>query len=188
MARSDRAVRMLPVSARAAHRCRAPREACSVAAGRSTMNSNVGRQCPISPRLRIATARLVRSLVMTVLRRLGTLRHLLHQWLELPAGAPRVETALLLGAAQILWLDVADHAAVDLAVRLVQAEHLRRATPVSSMPCCGASRARAGISSPPSTWPRSTPRSGCWHAGKEPMEPKPRARSPSPTRRSRRSI
>src|SRR5262249_47021507 len=39
-----------------------------------------------------------------------------------PAGAPRVETALLLGTAQILWLDVADHAAVDLAVRLVQAE------------------------------------------------------------------
>jgi 16S rRNA (cytosine967-C5)-methyltransferase len=66
---------------------------------------------------------LVRSLVMSVLRKLGTLRHLLHQWLKLPAGAPRVETALLLGTAQILWLDVADHAAVDLAVRLVQAEH-----------------------------------------------------------------
>jgi 16S rRNA (cytosine967-C5)-methyltransferase len=29
---------------------------------------------------------------------------------------------LLIGAAQILWLDVADHAAVDLAVRLVQAD------------------------------------------------------------------
>ncbi|HYZ43510.1 MAG TPA: transcription antitermination factor NusB, partial [Xanthobacteraceae bacterium] len=66
---------------------------------------------------------LVRSLVMMVLRRLGTLRHLLRQWVKFPASAPRVETALLLGAAQILWLDVADHAAVDLAVRLVQAEH-----------------------------------------------------------------
>jgi 16S rRNA (cytosine967-C5)-methyltransferase len=33
-----------------------------------------------------------------------------------------VETALLLGAAQILWLDVPDHAAVDLAVRLARAD------------------------------------------------------------------
>ena len=65
---------------------------------------------------------LVRTLVATVLRRLGTLGHLLGQWLKLPAGAPRVETALLLGAAQILWLEVPDHAAVDLAVRLVQAD------------------------------------------------------------------
>src|SRR5256885_7216958 len=65
---------------------------------------------------------LVRTLVATVLRRLGTLRHLLGHWLKLPADAPRVETALLLGAAQILWLEVPDHAAVDLAVRLVQAE------------------------------------------------------------------
>ena len=39
-----------------------------------------------------------------------------------PADAPRVETALLLGAAQILWLEVPDHAAVDLSVRLVQAD------------------------------------------------------------------
>jgi 16S rRNA (cytosine967-C5)-methyltransferase len=65
---------------------------------------------------------LVRALVATVLRRLGTLRHLLRQWVKLPARAPRLETALLVGAAQILWLDVADHAAVDLAVRLVQAD------------------------------------------------------------------
>src|SRR5262249_19724148 len=51
---------------------------------------------------------LVRLLATTVLRRLGTLRHLLQGLLErgLPAGAPRVETALLLGAAQILWLAV----------------------------------------------------------------------------------
>ena len=65
---------------------------------------------------------LVRALATVVLRRLGTLRHLLGQWLKLPADAPRVETVLLLGAAQILWLEVADHAAVDLAVRLVRAD------------------------------------------------------------------
>src|SRR5262249_43260711 len=65
---------------------------------------------------------LVRALATVVLRRLGTLRHLLGQWLKLPADAPRVETVLLLGAAQILWLEVADHAAVDLAVCLVRAD------------------------------------------------------------------
>src|SRR5581483_10168392 len=40
----------------------------------------------------------------------------------LPAEAPRVETILLIGAVQILWLDVPDHAAVDLSVRLAQAD------------------------------------------------------------------
>ena len=67
---------------------------------------------------------LVRRLVATVLRRLGSLRHLLGLFLQqgLPADAPRVETALLIGAAQILWLDVPDHAAVDLAVRVAQAD------------------------------------------------------------------
>jgi 16S rRNA (cytosine967-C5)-methyltransferase len=67
---------------------------------------------------------LVRALVTSVLRRLGTLRHLLRRRLArgLPADAPRVETALLIGAAQILWLEVPDHAAVDLAVRLVRAD------------------------------------------------------------------
>ena len=67
---------------------------------------------------------LVRKLVATVLRRLGTLRHLLGAALDrgFPADAPRLELILLIGAAQILWLDVPDHAAVDLAVRLAQAD------------------------------------------------------------------
>jgi 16S rRNA (cytosine967-C5)-methyltransferase len=67
---------------------------------------------------------LVRKLVATVLRRIGTLRHLLGKFLEsgFPKDAPRVESALLIGAAQILFLDVPDHAAVDLSVRLVQAD------------------------------------------------------------------
>ncbi len=67
---------------------------------------------------------LTRALVGTVLRRLGTLRHLLGVLLErgLPPQAPRVETTLLIGAAQILFLEVPDHAAVDLAVRLAQAD------------------------------------------------------------------
>jgi 16S rRNA (cytosine967-C5)-methyltransferase len=67
---------------------------------------------------------LMRRLTATVLRRLGTLRHLLGGLLDkgFPADAPRVETILLVGAAQILWLDVPDHAAVDLSVRLAQAD------------------------------------------------------------------
>src|SRR6266567_225085 len=67
---------------------------------------------------------LTRAIIAMVLRRRGTLRHLLGLFLNhgTPADAPRVETALLIGAAQILLLDVPDHAAVDLAVRLVQAE------------------------------------------------------------------
>ena len=65
---------------------------------------------------------LTRRLVATVLRRLGTLRHLLAPMLErgLPPGTQHLESALLLGTAQILFLDVPDHAAVDLSVRIVQ--------------------------------------------------------------------
>ena len=65
---------------------------------------------------------LTRAIVAVVLRRLGTLRHLLGSFLEEgpPAQAPRVETVLLIGSAQILFLGVPDHAAVDLAVRLAR--------------------------------------------------------------------
>jgi len=67
---------------------------------------------------------LARAVVGAVLRRLGTLRHLVGLFVErgLPPQAPRVETVLLIGAAQILFLDVPDHAAVDLAVRLARAD------------------------------------------------------------------
>lgn len=71
---------------------------------------------------------LVRMLAATVLRRLGTLRALIEPLLErgLPKDVPQVEIALLLGAAQILWLDVPDHAAVDLSVQLASAPRNRR--------------------------------------------------------------
>lgn len=67
---------------------------------------------------------LMRRLVATSLRKLGTLRKLLGRLLDrgIPTDAPRAESALLIGAAQILWMDVPDHAAVDLSVRLVQAD------------------------------------------------------------------
>ncbi len=67
---------------------------------------------------------LMRRLVATTLRRLGTLGHLLSRLLDrgIPTDAPRAQSALLIGAAQILWMDVPDHAAVDLSVRLVQSD------------------------------------------------------------------
>jgi 16S rRNA (cytosine967-C5)-methyltransferase len=67
---------------------------------------------------------LMRRLVATILRRLGTLGHVLSRLLDrgIPNDAPRAQSALLIGAAQILWMDVPDHAAVDLSVRLVQSD------------------------------------------------------------------
>src|SRR5882757_8734674 len=67
---------------------------------------------------------LMRRLVATILRRLGTLGNLLSRLLDrgVPTDAPRAQSALLIGAAQILWMDVPDHAAVDLSVRLVQSD------------------------------------------------------------------
>ena len=67
---------------------------------------------------------LARRIVATVLRRLGTLRRLIDDLLDqgLPRNAPRIESALLIGAAQLLFLDIPDHAAVDLSVRLVQGD------------------------------------------------------------------
>jgi 16S rRNA (cytosine967-C5)-methyltransferase len=65
---------------------------------------------------------LLRMIVATALRRLGTIRAVLSRLLEsgLPENSPHIEAALVVGAAQILFLDVADHAAVDLSVRLAK--------------------------------------------------------------------
>ncbi|MGH6682208.1 MAG: transcription antitermination factor NusB, partial [Bradyrhizobium sp.] len=65
---------------------------------------------------------LTRSIVTAALRRLGTIRHALAESLErgLPRGAAQIEWCLTAAAAQILFLDVPDHAAVDLAVRMTR--------------------------------------------------------------------
>ena len=67
---------------------------------------------------------LMRRLVATILRRMGTLTHVLSRMLDrgIPTDAPRAQSALMIGAAQILWMDVPDHAAVDLSVRMVQSD------------------------------------------------------------------
>src|SRR2546429_5169964 len=88
---------------------------------------------------------LMRRLVATILRRLGTLGHVLSRLLDrgIPTDAPRAQSALLIGAAQILWMDVPDHAAVDLSVRLVQSD--RRAAKYAGLVNAGLRRcAREG--------------------------------------------
>ena len=66
---------------------------------------------------------LVRAIAMAAIRRLGTLAKALEERVErgLPTHSGQLEAILISGAAQILFLDVPDHAAVDLSVRLVQA-------------------------------------------------------------------
>ncbi len=80
---------------------------------------------------------LSRRIVATVLRRLGTLRRLIGDLLDrgLPSDAPNIEGALLIGAAQLLFLDIPHHAAVDLSVRLVRADrrHARYAGLVNAV-------------------------------------------------------
>jgi 16S rRNA (cytosine967-C5)-methyltransferase len=65
---------------------------------------------------------LTRSIVTVALRRLGTIRQALASLLpqELPRAAAQIEWILIVAAAQILFLDVPDHAAVDLAVRIAR--------------------------------------------------------------------
>ena len=67
---------------------------------------------------------LTRSIVTVALRRLGTIRTALARLLEkgIPRQAAHLEWTLIAAAAQILFLDVPDHAAVDLAVRAVRLE------------------------------------------------------------------
>ncbi len=67
---------------------------------------------------------LVRSIVTVSLRRLGTIKLAIAKLLEtgLPRHAAQIEWTLIIAAAQILFLDVPDHAAVDIAVRIVRLE------------------------------------------------------------------
>jgi 16S rRNA (cytosine967-C5)-methyltransferase len=69
-------------------------------------------------------AALARSIATVALRRLGVIRRALAALLEkgLPRQGQRLEWLLTAAAAQILFLDAADHAAVDLAVRAARLE------------------------------------------------------------------
>lgn len=67
---------------------------------------------------------LTRSIVTVALRRLGTIRAALAELLDkgLPRQIAHLEWTLIAAAAQILFLDTPDHAAVDLAVRMTRLE------------------------------------------------------------------
>jgi len=67
---------------------------------------------------------LTRSIVTVALRRLGTIRAALAGLLEkgLPRQAAHLEWTLIAASAQILFLDVPDHAAVDIAVHMTRLE------------------------------------------------------------------
>ncbi len=67
---------------------------------------------------------LARSIVTVALRRLGTIRAALGELLDkgLPRQVAYLEWTLIAAAAQVLFLDVPDHAAVDLAVRATRLE------------------------------------------------------------------
>lgn len=88
-----------------------------------------GRMADLEPRDRA----LVRSIATVSLRRLGTIRAALGQFLEkgLPRKANQLEGLLVAGAAQILFLDVPDHAAVDLAVHAARRDP--RSQPYASL-------------------------------------------------------
>ena len=70
-------------------------------------------------KLDAADAGLARAIAITAFRRLGTIQYAMNQRLD--RGSPRnsglFEPILVAAAAQILFLDVPDHAAVDLAIR-----------------------------------------------------------------------
>jgi 16S rRNA (cytosine967-C5)-methyltransferase len=77
---------------------------------------------------------LTRSIVTVALRRLGTIRQALAALLD--SGLPRpvatqIESCLTIAAAQILFLDVPDHAAVDLAVRMMRLD--QKTVPYASL-------------------------------------------------------
>ncbi|MDB5641666.1 MAG: Sun protein, partial [Hyphomicrobiales bacterium] len=76
---------------------------------------------------------LVRSIVLAALRHLGAIRLALAATLEkgLPKKGQGIEWTLLIGAAQILYMDVPDHAAVDLAVKAVR--HQARTAPFAGL-------------------------------------------------------
>ena len=76
---------------------------------------------------------LARSIATVTLRRLGTIRAALNKLLEngMPKKAVGLEWILATGAAQILFLDVPDHAAVDLAVRAARKD--QKTTPFANL-------------------------------------------------------
>jgi 16S rRNA (cytosine967-C5)-methyltransferase len=73
-------------------------------------------------RLSARDGALARAIATVTFRHLGTIRRALAERLSRGSGDERLLTLLATGAAQILFLDVPDHAAVDVSVRLARAD------------------------------------------------------------------
>lgn len=69
---------------------------------------------------------LARAIAIVTFRRLGTIGRALKERLDKPAHDERLLHLLAVGAAQILFLDVPDHAAVDIAVELAREDRRMR--------------------------------------------------------------
>jgi len=76
------------------------------------------------PRIDPRDRALARSISTVALRRMGTIRKAIAQRLEkgMPRRTGALEWTLVVGAAQLLFLETPDHAAVDLAVRAARAD------------------------------------------------------------------
>ncbi len=88
--------------------------------GNTALEDAFANDAGLEPRDRALAFRIV----ATCLRRLGTLKAVIGGLLDkgAPKSAPKVETILLVGAAQILFMDVPDHAAVGLSVDLARGD------------------------------------------------------------------
>ncbi|MFG1421891.1 16S rRNA (cytosine(967)-C(5))-methyltransferase RsmB [Roseixanthobacter liquoris] len=88
--------------------------------GSTALEDALDNAAGLEPRDRALAFRIV----ATALRRLGTLRAVVGPMLDrgFPKSAPKVETVLLVGAAQILFMDVPDHAAVGLSVEIARGD------------------------------------------------------------------
>ena len=156
--------------------------------GRSTSASPPTCRCAARASIR-AIAALARSIATVALRRLGTIRKALAERLDkgMPKRSGMLEWTLVVGAAQILFLDTPDHAAVDLAVRAARAD-------AASAPFAGLANAvlrgiarDARRSSRPPIRSTTTRRPGSPRAGARTTAKRRRGPSPPPIARSRRS-
>ena len=107
-----------------------------------TVEMATGHLAAASPRDRA----FARQIAATTLRRLGTIDHAIGRLLdrELPKRAGATQNILRAGAAEMLFLGVAPHAAVSMAVEAAARDGAARGISRRwSMRCCAGCRARA---------------------------------------------
>src|SRR5690349_323668 len=82
----------------------------------------LGRAGPLPPR----DEALARAIAIVTFRRFGTIRRAIEGRIEKGIRDVRLSYLLAIGSAQVLFLDIPDHAAVDTAIRLAQEDHRLR--------------------------------------------------------------